>query len=263
MRELYLLIVLGMFVSCERSKNIEKPNETDVPNIRYEILTTLPHDTGAFTEGLVIHHDKIFESTGYNGQSWISEVNPTSGVSDKKIILPQEYFGEGITILNNKIYQLTYTTKKGFVYDVVTYKKIRDFNYDPAIKQGWGLTHNGKQLILSDGTDKIHFMDTSNFNVVKSITVIHGQSKIAKINELEYIDNFIFANVWETSLIVKIDPATGKVVGVLDLSALTNEIERTHPHADVLNGIAYDKNSKALLVTGKYWPKSYLIRIHE
>ncbi len=263
MRDLYLLIVLSMFVSCDRSKSAEKPNETDVTNIRYEILTTLPHDTGAFTEGLVIYHDKIFESTGYNGQSWISEVNPTSGVSDKKIILPQEYFGEGITILNNKIYQLTYTTKKGFVYDALTYKKIRDFNYDPVIKQGWGLTHNGKHLILSDGTDKIHFMDTSNFNVVKSITVVHGQSKITKLNELEYIDNFIFANVWETNLIVKIDPATGKMIGVLDLSALTNEIERTYPNADVLNGIAYDKNSKALLVTGKYWPKSYLIRIHE
>jgi len=263
MKGLYLLIVLGIFVSCNRSKNTEKPNGADVPSIGYEILTTLPHDTGAFTEGLVIHHDRIFESTGNNGQSWISEVDPTSGVSNKKIILPQEYFGEGIAILNNKIYQLTYTTKKGFVYDAVTYKKIRDFNYAPAIKQGWGLTHNGKHLIVSDGTDKIHFMDTSDFSVSKSITVTHGQSKITKLNELEYIDNFIFANIWETSLIVKIHPDTGKVVGVLDLSALTNEIERAYPHADVLNGIAYDKNSRALLITGKYWPKSYLIRIHE
>lgn len=262
MKQLYLLIILGMFISCDKSKNNEKPKEADVIAIRYEVLTTLPHDTGAFTEGLEIYKNRIFESTGNNGQSWVSEVNPTSGMSDKKIILSEEYFGEGITILNNKIYQLTYTTKKGFVYDVGTYKKIKEFSYDPFIKQGWGMTHDDKHLIVSDGTEKIHFVDTSGFNVVKSITVVHGESKVTKINELEYIDNFIFANVWETSLILKIDPATGKVVGVLDLFAITSEVARTYPKADVLNGIAYDKNSRALLVTGKYWPKAYLIRLY-
>lgn len=249
-------------LSCNKPKNDETSDTTnEVITLNYQILGVLPHDTKAFTEGLLIYNDKIIESTGHNGQSWVAEVNPTTGKHDKKIILPNAYFGEGITILNNKLYQLTYTTGRGFIYDARTYRKISEFVYSPKIIEGWGLTHDRKHLIVSDGTEKIHFLDTTTFNVVRSITVLQAQKKIKQLNELEFIDNYIFANVWQTSEILKIDPETGYVVGVLDLKKIVDEMAY-YPNTDVLNGIAYDKNSRALLVTGKYWPNAYLIRIY-
>ena len=262
MKHFYLLVFLAISVSCSQEKKKEKPQTADVVSIQYNILNTLPHDRAAFTEGLLIYKNKIYESTGQPGQSWIAEVNPDDGKTNKKIILPEPYFGEGITILNNKIYQLTYTTGNGFVYDASTYKKIKEFKYDPIIKQGWGLTHDTKHLIWSDGTDKIHFVDTTTLKVVKSITVVQGDKKVRWINELEYVDNFIFANVWQTNTIIKINPTTGKVVGVLDLQKIAEEAARLSPNAEVLNGIAFDKNARALLVTGKYWTKMYVIRIY-
>ena len=139
-----------------------------------------------------------------------------------------------------------------------TYKKIGEFKYNTP---GWGIAHDNKNLIMSDGTDKLYFLDTTNFQVVRTLTVTDPGGRIKNLNELEYIDGYVFANVYETAMILKIDPAKGKVVGRLDLSPLTNEIKRMYPNTDVLNGIAYDQNSKALLVTGKLWPKSYLIRV--
>jgi glutamine cyclotransferase len=185
-------------------------------------------------------------------------VNASSGEHDKKVTLPGQYFGEGITVLNNKLYQLTWEEKTGFVYDARTYKKIKEFTYDT---QGWGLTHDDKNLIMSDGTFKLHFLDTTTLKVVRSITVMDGGTRVKELNELEYIDGYIFANVWNTNWILKIDPASGKVVGRIDLSAIGEQIRVMYPEANVLNGIAYDPNSKALLITGKLWPKTYLIRL--
>lgn len=261
-RKLLLCVLLAaVLFSCGDSKKGNGDAVRDSTMLSYSVLSVLPHNAEAFTQGLVIHNNKILESTGQNGASWVGEVNPASGNHDKKIVLDNQYFGEGITVLNNKIYYLTWKNKTGFVYDARTYEKLKEFAYDPAIKEGWGLTHDNKNLILSDGTDKIHFLDTTNLNVVRTITVTSGSMRIKELNELEYINGFIFANVWQTNFIVKIDPANGKVVGRLDLSQLGNEIEAMHPNADVLNGIAYDRNSKAMLVTGKLWPKAYLIRI--
>lgn len=247
-----------VFVSCGDKKSEGSESPRDSLALSFTILKTLPHDTQAFTEGLTIYNNKVFESTGQHGSSWIAEVDPGSGVHTRKITLDNRYFGEGMTILNNKIYYLTWQTKVGFVYDAKTYQQIGEFKYD---SEGWGLTHDNKELIMSAGTEKLYFLDTTNLKVVRTLTVTDESGKIRNLNELEFIDGFIFANVYETSWIVKIDPATGKVVGRLDLSVLVDEIKRMYPNTQELNGIAYDKNSKGILVTGKYWPKSYLIRL--
>lgn len=258
------MAVVGVFalvvVSCGEKKNSASESPVDSMAITYTILKTLPHNTDAFTEGLTINNGKVFESTGQNGKSWVAEVDPGSGAHDKKIILDSQYFGEGMTILNNKLYYLTWQTKIGFIYDAKTYKMIGEFHFDT---EGWGLTHNGKELIRSDGTEKIHFLDTVKLTDTRTITVTDNGAKVKNLNELEYVDGYLFANVYETSRIVKIDPATGKVVGRLDLSTIVDEIKRMYPNTAELNGIAYDKNSKAFLITGKLWPKSYLIRIQQ
>jgi len=246
------------FTSCGDQKSEDTPSAGDSLAINYTVLKTLPHDTQAFTEGLTIYNNKVYESTGQTGSSWIAEVDPGSGVHTKKVTLDSRYFGEGMTILNDKVFYLTWQTKIGFVYDLKTYKQIGEFNYD---SEGWGLTHNNKELIMSAGTEKLYFLDTVNLKVIRTLTVTDESGKVKNLNELEFIDGFIFANVWETTSVVKIDPASGKVVGRLDLSVLANEIKRMYPNTQDLNGIAYDKNSKGILVTGKYWPKSFLIRL--
>jgi glutamine cyclotransferase len=251
---LLALIVMG----CGEKKASETTSAVDSLQISYSVISTLPHDTEAFTEGLTIHNNKIFESTGQNGKSWVAEVNAGTGAHDKKIILDSKYFGEGMTILNNKLYYLTWQSKVGFVYDARTYKQIGEFTYD---NEGWGLTHDDKNLIMSAGTDKLYFLDTATLKVARTLSVKNGNTPVKKLNELEYVKGFIFANVYETSLIVKINPANGKVVGIIDLSMQTDEIRRSFSNTNELNGIAYDKNSNALLITGKNWPRSYLIRL--
>src|SRR5690606_21736812 len=240
---IFIQFILLLFLSScgDSAKQNDITDVRDSTLIEYEVLSVLPHNVEAYTQGLVVHNNKILESTGQNGTSWIAEVNPGSGDHDKKVILDRKYFGEGITVLNNKIYQLTYTTSVGFVYHADTYEKIKEFTYDPAIKQGWGITHNNENLIVSDGTDKIHFLDTATLKVIRSISVKEGNNKVKEVNELEYINGFIFANLYTTNWIVKIDPASGKVVGKIDLSRIGREIRSTYPNADVLNGIAYDK----------------------
>ena len=250
---LLALIVMG----CGDKKTTETTT-VDPLNIPFTVLSTLPHEPDAFTEGLTIHENRVLESTGQNGKSWVAEVDPATGTHDKKIILDNRYFGEGMTVLNNKLYYLTWQSKVGFVYDARTYKQIGEFTYN---NEGWGLTHDGTNLIMSAGTDKLYYLDTATLKVARTLSVKDGNIALKNLNELEYVNGYIFANVYETSTIVKIDPATGKVVGRLDLSAQVDEIKRMFPNTNELNGIAYDKNSNALLVTGKNWPRSYLIRL--
>jgi glutamine cyclotransferase len=257
---IYFAIVTLLLASCGDKSDGDDNASTDTLSLNYSIISTLPHNSEAYTQGLVIYNNKVLESTGQKGHSWIAEVNPGSGQHEKKITLDPRYFGEGITVLNHKMYQLTWEERTGFIYDARTYKKLGEFKYNTP---GWGLTHDNKDLIMSDGTDKLYFLDTTNLQVIKTVTVTDpGGVKVTNLNELEYVDGHVFANVYETAMILKIEPGTGKVVGRLDLSALSNEIKRMYPNADVLNGIAYDKNSKALLVTGKLWPKSYLIKLN-
>lgn len=255
--------LMAMVISCLPSCDSRKATEVssgDSLDLKYSVVKTIPHNTKAFTEGLVMYGMKLLESTGLNNQSWIAEVNISSGEHDKKVSLPGQYFGEGITVLNNKIYQLTYRENVGFIYDVVSYNKVGEFDY---ATEGWGLTHNGRHLIMSDGTHKLYFLDTITLKVVRTLPVSdHSGAKVKNLNELEFINGFIFANVHETSLIVKIDPASGKVAGRLDLSALVNETKRMDSDASELNGIAHDPDANTLLVTGKFWPKAYVISIN-
>jgi glutamine cyclotransferase len=252
-RTALVLIALLVINGCTPK---EKKTETN-DLIAFDLIKAFPHDVKAFTQGLVVENGKLYESTGQKG-SWIAEVDLPTGVQDKKIILDDKYFGEGIAILNNKIYQLTWQNKEGFVYDARSFSKLRNFTYE---HEGWGLTHDGKNLIVSDGTDVLHFLDTATLKDDHIVHVTDGGEKIEKLNELEFVEGYVYANIWQTAFIVKIDPANGKVVGRLDLSPLGQEISKFNGSFDVLNGIAYEKKSKLFLVTGKLWPALFALRL--
>jgi glutamine cyclotransferase len=256
-----LFVILTLLLCACSKKAAEKSEQlVDSLAIPFTTIKILSHNPEAFTEGLVINKDVLLESTGNFGQSWIAVVNQETGEHEKKVTLDKQFFGEGITVLNNKIYQLTYQTKVGFIYNAENFQKVGEFRYNT---EGWGLTHDNKNLIMSDGTEKLYFLDTANFKIIRTITVTDGpgNSRVKNLNELEYIDGYIFANLYETSFILKIDPAHGKIVGRIDLSTIDNEIQRSFPKAQELNGIAFDTKLNALLVTGKFWPKSYLVRL--
>ncbi len=254
----FIFFISLLVFSCTSKEKKQGPEAVkDETLLPYSIAKLFPHDRTAYTQGLVIEKGRLFESTGQAG-SWIAEVNLSTGVQDKKVILDDKYFGEGITFLNNKIYQLTWQNKEGFVYDAATFKKIDSFTYE---HEGWGITHDGKQLIVSDGTNVIHFKDTVSLKDEHTIIVKDKKGVVKNLNELEYIEGYIYANQYLTNNIYKIDPATGEVVGKLDLSELGEKVRVTDPQADVLNGIAYEKKSKLLLITGKQWPATYAIRI--
>ena len=247
---LFLLLLVG----CADKRKAESAKEKLLP---YTVVKVFPHDVTAFTQGLAIDQGKLYESTGQEN-SWIAEADIVSGKQNKKVVLDKNYFGEGITILNNKLYQLTWKNHTGFVYDLRTFRKIREFQYD---QEGWGLTHNGKELIMSDGTAKLYFLDTLSLKSKATLTVNDVDGQAGNLNELEFIEGFIYANQWQTNYILKIDPITGKVAGKLDLSTLTQKMLAMNPEADVLNGIAYEKKSKTVLVTGKLWPAVFALRL--
>ena len=255
---LLLVVTAWFFQSCKKEKADEKPDAT--PAIRYKVKATWPHDATAFTQGLVIHNGILYESTGQEGHSWIGVVDVKTGTPDKKVELDSKYFGEGITILNNKVYQLTWTSKVGFVYDLKTFKKLREF--PQPLKEGWGITHDSTNLIVSEGTDKLIYLDTATLKPVKTLSVTDARGPVTKLNELEFVDGFIYANIWETNWIVKIDPSNGKIVGRLDLSSLAQNAALRNPEANVLNGIAYHRETKLFIVTGKYWPSFYIIQLN-
>lgn len=251
-RNIFLLMIsFFLMASC-------KPDKGEISTIPYTVVKIFPHDTSAFTQGLVIEYGRLFESTGQEGTSWIAEVDLASGKQDKKVLLASQYFGEGISILNNKIYQLTWKGRVGFVYDINSFQKIGEFQYE---HEGWGITHDGKNLIVSDGTDKIHFLDTATLKEREVINVKQGSSPVDKLNELEFIEGYLYANRWMTNEVLKIDLTSGEVVSKLDLSQLAIEANQSNPSADVLNGIAYEKKSGLMLVTGKWWPFLFALRL--
>jgi glutamine cyclotransferase len=181
-------------------------------------------------------------------------------VQDKKVILDKKYFGEGITVLHNKVYQLTWKNKTGFIYDFRTYEKLGEFTYE---HEGWGITHNDENLIVSDGSDKLYFWDTVSLQTVKTLQVKENGRPVSQLNELEFIEGFIYANQWQTNYIIKIHPETGEVAGRLDLTKVAEAVYPGNPNADVLNGIAYEPKSKMILVTGKLWPAMVAIKLKE
>jgi len=219
----------------------------------YEILGVIPHDTRAYTQGLIVEGGQMYEGTGMRGESTLRRVDMRSGEVLQEIGIPEEHFGEGVTIVNDKIIQLTWQSNIGFVYDKKTFRKLKEFGYPT---EGWGLTFDGRNLLLSDGSEQLMFLDTATYRIIKRVQVYDNSGPISKINELEYVDGFVYANIYTTDFIVKIDPATGKVVERWDMPGLLGDADRDQ-RTDVLNGIAYDGGSKHFYITGKYWPKMF------
>jgi glutamine cyclotransferase len=222
----------------------------------YKVINTYHHDNEAFTQGLFYDNGYLYEGTGLNGNSSLRKVDIKSGNIVQYVKLEDEYFGEGIAYFNNKIVQLTWKSNIGFVYDKETFNLLNTFNY---VTEGWGLAYDGKDLIMSDGTSSLYYLDTSDFTVLKTLNVYDGNGPIDKLNELEFIDEKIYANVWLTNYIIIISPNTGKVIGRIDLTDLVENIK--DGNISELNGIAYDEDNDRLFITGKLWPYVYEIEL--
>lgn len=223
----------------------------------YEVVRTWPHDAHAFTQGLVFRNGGWIETTGLVGRSSLREVELSSGRVLKQTVVPPPYFGEGLAVIGDRAYVLTWQHHKGFVYDADTFRLEKEFSY---AGEGWGFATDGRALILSDGTHHIRFLDPATFAVTRTIDVMMNGRPLAQLNELEYIQGEIFANVWQTDEIVRIDPATGQVRGIVDFRGLLPPQDHG-PETDVLNGIAYDAASDRLFITGKCWPKIFEVRL--
>jgi glutamine cyclotransferase len=222
----------------------------------FKVVAAYPHDASAFTQGLVVENGQLYEGTGQYGASSIRRVDVKTGRIEKQRAINAMYFGEGITILGGKLYQLTWTSGLAFVYDAATFNVQQTLRYPT---EGWGLTHDGRQLIMSDGSATLRFLDPATFETVREITVRDGDRPIDRLNELEYVDGEIWSNVWYDDRIARISPADGTVQGWVDLASLYPRSARGND--SVLNGIAYDKEAKRLFVTGKNWPQLYEIEI--
>jgi glutamine cyclotransferase len=233
------------------------PSPQPVPTYTYEIINVYPHDREAFTQGLVFEDSQLYEGTGLRGQSTLRRVELETGEVQQFINLPAEYFGEGITVYGDKIIQLTWQSHKGFVYDKSSLALLKEFSYPT---EGWGITHDGRRLIMSDGTDRLYFLDPESLEATGQVPVTDNSLPVVRINELEFINGQVYANIWQTDRIAIIDPVDGRVTAWVNLEGLL-ETQPYGGHVDVLNGIAYDSESDRLLVTGKLWPYLFEIRL--
>ncbi|HUR99001.1 MAG TPA: glutaminyl-peptide cyclotransferase [Pyrinomonadaceae bacterium] len=272
MRFSFVFVLLLLSFSCGNpgpvpNNNASTPNvnKTAVPVVMYdyEIVKTYPHDPKAFTQGLEFHDGVLYEGTGGKNDDFFSSLRKTDFSTGKvlqKHDLGNEYFGEGITILNEKIYQLTWKEMTAFEYDLKDFKLLRELRYSG---EGWGLTNDGTNLIMSDGTHVIRFVNPQDFKTVRTIVVNDEKGKpVMELNELEFVKGEIWANIWRTGWIVRIDPATGKLLGRIDMNKLADEEQQKNEHADVLNGIAYDAAGDRLFVTGKLWSRLFEIKVN-
>ncbi len=266
---LYILLTMVFLTGCNNTPEPKKKRKSasDIPKIHYTVMNQHPHSTSSFTQGLLVHNNEIYESTGSPKESphlktVIGILDLETGEIDVKIALDsKKYFGEGITILNNKIYQLTYHSQTCFVYDLKIFELIEQYSY--LNEEGWGLTTDGEFLIMSDGTHVLTYRDPSTFEVIKTMQVTSNGYAIDYLNELEYIDGYIYANVWTTNILVKIDPKNGHIVAKIDLTSLRTKAYLQNPDLGVTNGIAYDSKSGHIFVTGKLWPQIYEIKLLE
>jgi len=248
-------------VSNSRVKNFSVLSDIEPQKYSYKIVGEYPHSTSFFTEGLILCNGFLYEGTGQNGTSSIYKTDYKTGKILQQHKLDDFYFGEGITVLNNKVYQLTYKEKTGFVYNLPDLSPVDSFKISSA--EGWGLTNDGKSLIMSDGTNRLTWINPENYSVTKTLYVASNKEHINYVNELEYIDGHIFANVWMKNIIIEIDPKTGKVISETDLNGLTKKLNTNLSNIDVMNGIAYNNNKNTLLVTGKMWPKLFEIKLEK
>ena len=222
----------------------------------YKIVHTYPHDREAFTQGLLYYDGFLYEATGIAGKSSLRKVELATGKVLQRVDLLSSYFGEGLVLWKDKLIQLTWTSKIGFVYDRASFRQIGTFNYS---REGWGITQDGKRLIMSDGSSTLYFWDPETFKEIGHLDVDYKGKPVPELNELEYVRGEIYANVWKTYRIARISPATGHVLGWIDLPDLLTPAERAG--ADVMNGIAYDPKQNRLFVTGKYWPRLFEIEM--
>lgn len=225
----------------------------------YEIVNEYPHDPEAFTQGFEYYNGVLYESTGQYGKSSLRKVELETGKVLKKIDIDKKYFAEGMTILNGKIYQLTWRKNKGFIYDLETFKLLKTFKYQQS-KEGWGLTNNGKQLIKTDGTDKMWFLNPETLKEDRFIETYTDKRKAEKLNELEYIKGEVYANIWQQNSILIVNPKDGAIDGIINLKGLQEKAGQSGED-NVLNGIAYDKENDRLFVTGKNWNKVFEIKV--
>jgi glutamine cyclotransferase len=232
------------------------PARATLPVYGYTIVRSYPHDSAAFTQGLQFHEGVLYEGTGLNGRSSIRKVALESGSVLQSRDLDKAHFGEGITLWRSSIIQLTWQSGLAFVYDRTTFKPTRSFTYRG---EGWGLTHDGTSLIMSDGTDELRFMDPATFKERRRLKVTAGGVPVPHLNELEFVKGEVFANIWQTDYVARIDPATGRVAATIDLRGLLTARERAV--TDVLNGIAYDGAGDRLFVTGKLWPRVFEVKL--
>ena len=229
---------------------------TSPPRYTFRIVNSYPHDPEAFTQGLIFESGIMYESTGLRGQSTLREVNLTNGEVIQSLALDPELFGEGVTLFNGRIFQLTLTSGIGFIYDPDSFSKLGEFSYTP---EGWGLTHDGRQLIMSDGSAELRFLDAETLEGTGRIEVTDRGQPVQWLNELEYVEGEIYANIWQSDLVARISPDSGEVLGWIDLSDLRTEEDQ----AGILNGIAYDSRTGRLFVTGKNWPMLFEIALVE
>jgi glutaminyl-peptide cyclotransferase len=275
----WLMLLLGVVTGCRPAvPPVDAPIPTPLPSATamvmpatpttpaerlvryydYEIVNRFPHDPEAFTQGLVYENGWLYESTGLYGRSSLRRVHLETGEVDQMVELPDQYFGEGITIWDDRIIQLTWRAGTGFVYDKESFELLDSFSYDT---EGWGLTHDGQRLIMSDGSATLYFWHPETLAEIGRVTVVDewGQP-VVRLNELAYVEGEIYANVWQTDRIARIDPETGYVTGWLDLSGLLHEVSLSGP-VDVLNGVTYDGENGRLFVTGKWWPLLFEIEL--
>ena len=236
---------------------LEQKTVGQIPTYGYRIVKGYPHDPNGFTQGLVFVDGFLFEGTGLRGRSSLRKVDLTTGAVLQVSNLPAHFFGEGVTVYHHKVIQLTWRANLGFVYDKDTFQLIGTFHYPT---EGWGITHDGKQLIMSDGTSTLYYLHPETYKQVGLLKVHDRKVPVSDLNELEYVHGLIFANVWRTDKIAQISPETGEVLAWIDLKGLLRTEDRVQP-VDVLNGIAYDQVNNRLFVTGKLWPRLFEIEL--
>lgn len=247
---LLAIFVVGFVVAAQRRQSAP-------PVSRVRVLGEFPHDARAFTQGLVVSDGHLYEGTGKKGESSLRRVDLKTGRVERIVPMDPAYFGEGITVFQDRIFQITWQDRIAFVYDLKTMRQIKTHRY---ADEGWGLTHDGKNLIMSDGTSLLRFLDPETFEVVRRVRVRGPQGPIDKLNELEYVKGEVLANIWYSDRIVRISPESGEVLGWIDLGgAFPDRMRRNRE--EVLNGIAYDSTEDRLFVTGKNWPRLYEIEI--
>ncbi|MGB0806064.1 MAG: glutaminyl-peptide cyclotransferase [Salibacteraceae bacterium] len=274
MKQLIILIIfcIGLLASsCEsdtpkKSKKINKPKSKSIVNLKYSVDAKIPHSSNSFTEGLQLHEGLLYESTGSpdnlpSTTSVYGTIDTVTGEINTHAKLESKYFGEGICILNNKVYQLTYKSRIGFVYDLHTKKQIKTFEI--PTKEGWGLTTDGESLIMTDGSANLHFIDPNTMEKTGTVKVFNNGRPLMYLNEVEYVNGFVYANVYTTDWIVKINPETGKVLAKLDVTDIKLEEDKLSSSALETNGIAYNASTKQFYVTGKMWQNIYVISIFE